>query len=632
MKRRWTVLLSLLLLVLQGQAAGALYTAQPVTRFGWPPEWQADSAFYGTWATTDAPVAAGKASRSWLWGPVPFAVANEEYAESSTGRRLVEYMDKARMEVNDPLSDHKSKWYVTSGLLVNELVTGQVQTGNSTFQARTPSDLPVAGDANSPNAPAYATFAGLRGRVAKALGSLAKQRLQRDGTLVALRAPEVPSDAKLFGMALYDDVTGHHIPGVFADWMRQSGTVLAGGYFVQAPLMDPLFVLGRPITEAYWADVLVGGAPARVLVQLYERRALTYNPANSPEWRVEMANVGRTYYDWRYRSSAPAPALSGEVASSALMVRGWNWGSGTVRVAVSLPGSTGNLAEPQDATPDSSGRLSLVVPMNPAMQGALQAGANVHIEGSTPSASVSLPVGAKLLGGKVKLDGVVTQNAGGQASSSKVHLVGRDGVDYSVALSGATRLLFSEGDVASTGDLRAGVLAEVEGSAVAGIVAAETVRLRSVSRTSAELRAEWSDDGVTLFVTGTRWPGEKQVALSGSSPDGSITPLGSGRSDSRGNLLARTPRSSIKSASSWLTASVSFDNRLIAQAAIDIVDGDVPPSLTLGSNGGEQLGSLGSYCRQGRCRDSLGVPLPAEGGAVVPGASLGLHSQLGNDP
>src|SRR5262245_30909447 len=64
----------------------------------WPEEWQADSAFYNLWSRADGPLAMGTVARSWLWGPLPFSVANEGYAESPTGKRLVQYFDKARME------------------------------------------------------------------------------------------------------------------------------------------------------------------------------------------------------------------------------------------------------------------------------------------------------------------------------------------------------------------------------------------------------------------------------------------------------------------------------------------------------------------------------------------------------
>ncbi len=35
-------------------------------------------------------------------------------------------------------------------------------------------------------------------------------------------------------------------------------------------------------------------------MQLYERRVLTYTPTNPEPYKVEMGNVGRHYYSWRY--------------------------------------------------------------------------------------------------------------------------------------------------------------------------------------------------------------------------------------------------------------------------------------------------------------------------------------------
>jgi hypothetical protein len=37
-----------------------------------------------------------------------------------------------------------------------------------------------------------------------------------------------------------------------------------------------------------------------VLVQLFERRVLTYTPSNQAGWQVEMGNVGQHYHSWRY--------------------------------------------------------------------------------------------------------------------------------------------------------------------------------------------------------------------------------------------------------------------------------------------------------------------------------------------
>jgi hypothetical protein len=46
---------------------------------------------------------------------------------------------------------------------------------------------------------------------------------------------------------------------------------------------------------------VVAGKEQAVLVQLFERRSLTYTPANTPANRVEMGNVGQHYFAWRYQ-------------------------------------------------------------------------------------------------------------------------------------------------------------------------------------------------------------------------------------------------------------------------------------------------------------------------------------------
>jgi hypothetical protein len=78
----------------------------------------ADPTIRAVWQRTDAPVAAGQASRSWLWGPGPFFTTYEPFNGTPNGNRLVQYFDKGRLEVNDPNGDRGSQWFVTSGLLV----------------------------------------------------------------------------------------------------------------------------------------------------------------------------------------------------------------------------------------------------------------------------------------------------------------------------------------------------------------------------------------------------------------------------------------------------------------------------------------------------------------------------------
>ncbi|MEZ4570186.1 MAG: hypothetical protein R2849_07640 [Thermomicrobiales bacterium] len=108
--------------------------------------------FQFTWERTDAPVDDGVTARTWMWGPEPITPFGrlERYDESPDGERLVVYFDKARMEITDPGADPNSIWYVTNGLLVNELITGRMQVGNDSFVERLPAPVNVAGDAGDP--------------------------------------------------------------------------------------------------------------------------------------------------------------------------------------------------------------------------------------------------------------------------------------------------------------------------------------------------------------------------------------------------------------------------------------------------------------------------------------------------
>ena len=42
------------------------------------------------------------------------------------------------------------------------------------------------------------------------------------------------------------------------------------------------------------------------MVQIFERRALTYTASNPAAFKVEMGNIGQHYFAWRYASGAPA--------------------------------------------------------------------------------------------------------------------------------------------------------------------------------------------------------------------------------------------------------------------------------------------------------------------------------------
>jgi hypothetical protein len=259
--------------------------------------------FEQNWSKADRPVRVSADSgktvgRAWLWGPQPNRTASEAYAEAPGGKRSVVYFDKARMEITQP-----DEGYVTNGLLVTEMSTGQLQLGDNHFEYRGSSLLQVAGDSNTQGhnqaAPTYTSFSALvKAGPGSDLTSLAVQAtLSKSG--------QVGSNESLGGQAFnrhFVADTGHNIPDVFWDWFAKTGPVYdpQTDTYRNGPVFDWLSTVGLPLTEAYWVRTEVSGVEKDVLVQLFQRRVLTFTPANDPQWQVEMGNVGQHYLAWRY--------------------------------------------------------------------------------------------------------------------------------------------------------------------------------------------------------------------------------------------------------------------------------------------------------------------------------------------
>jgi hypothetical protein len=264
-----------------------------------------DPAFGQVWSRTDQPVGEGRVARSWMWGPHDFYGTYEPYAQGPGGRHLVCYFDKSRMEVNDPGGDRTNPWFVTNGLLVVEMISGKIQIGDAQFMQTRPAQVLVAGDAGSANAPTYAALgdvASLNGdhRQPDRTGLPVLESLNRAGAVGGL-----PAGAGYARYAYYDATLGHNIPDVFWTFMQQDGMVYENGRYVQGRLIDWLFAMGHPITDPYWVTIRVQGQDRVVLMQAFQRRILTYSPGNPAGWLVEMGNVGRAYYDWRYATTPP---------------------------------------------------------------------------------------------------------------------------------------------------------------------------------------------------------------------------------------------------------------------------------------------------------------------------------------
>jgi phosphate/phosphite/phosphonate ABC transporter binding protein len=266
-----------------------------------------DPAFQSVWTRTDKPVADKTVARSWYWGPVPGEVKSEQYAEGAGGTRRVQYFDKSRMEINDPNGDKSSKFFVTNGLLTVELISGKMQTGNSQYSTRYAANIPLASDNDDSNAPTYATFKLIANSplgdhpATSNTGKVINEQVSKAG--IVTRNAGMEKYGIKYGF--YNEETKHNIADKFWDFLNLSGPVLgADGKITNAKLSDPWFyTTGYAISEPYWSNVKVAGKQEDVLIQLFERRVLTYLPSYAKEWQVQMGNIGAHYYDWRYKNA-----------------------------------------------------------------------------------------------------------------------------------------------------------------------------------------------------------------------------------------------------------------------------------------------------------------------------------------
>lgn len=262
----------------------------------------ADPSFNRVWQRTDRPVAEQRVARSWLWGPRGLMARTEGYIQSASGLRQVQYFDKGRMEVNNPRGDRNSRWFVTTGLLTVELISGRTQIGDNEFVQHAPANIPIAGDPGDPNAPTYASFGGVTGlQPGDRSGQVPAEMLNRTGQVSGYTGPQRPETT----LVHFVPESGHNIPRVFWDYLNASGLVFDSNRYRSDTLIDWVFTLGYPISEPYWTRIQVGGVPRDVLVQVFQRRVLTYSPDNPSGWQVEMGNVGRHYYAWRYGEDLP---------------------------------------------------------------------------------------------------------------------------------------------------------------------------------------------------------------------------------------------------------------------------------------------------------------------------------------
>jgi Purple acid Phosphatase, N-terminal domain len=258
-----------------GMAAWVAAPASAATAF-------ADPAFAAQWQ-------AGNTIVPNFWGPLSLAYDGQKepyvegkLADGTSGQRLVQYFDKARMELTNPAAGT-----VTNGLLATELITGKEQVGDTAFLTLQPAAIPVAGDPDNIG-PTYASINAnattLLANTPSAAGSPTTRMLSGTGTLGTYTG-QYASDPQ-GAIAAYDTDTQHNVPAAFSAFRTKAG----------------LLTIGFAISEPFWSNVKVAGVQKDVLVQAFQRRVLTYTPTNDDPFKVEFGNIGRHYYTWRYQS------------------------------------------------------------------------------------------------------------------------------------------------------------------------------------------------------------------------------------------------------------------------------------------------------------------------------------------
>lgn len=240
--------------------------------------------------------AAAYAKNPNLWGSAGRTL-NELYRETKDGSRQVQYFDKGRMELTSPDTQPD---FVGDGKLVLEMVSGRMQVGDTLYWQYAGAEIPVVGGttfARNPDAPSYQAFQSLTGPSPSGVGRPVTSVLtapQDEGLFLGIyRLGFDQALGTITKNAFYVLETGHNIPDVFWSYLNQPGPT-------GLPAFNWQSMFGLPITDAYWAKVRDGDRVSDILVQLFERRTLIYNPAAPAEARIESGDVGRDYSRWRY--------------------------------------------------------------------------------------------------------------------------------------------------------------------------------------------------------------------------------------------------------------------------------------------------------------------------------------------
>lgn len=190
-------------------------------------------------------------------------LGNPLKAEQVQNGLPVQYFEKGRLE-DQSSGTSDPNWQFQYGLLADELQQAQA-------------NLPVGGDSSS------LTYAGINKLAQPQNRTPAPAGFRGGVAMVGGGNVFVPYTPNL------SPAPGHTILGGFWTYINRTD-LFPGGW---------LHDIGLPVTEPVQIQVtksLPGGAVKRtIMVQVFQRTILTYDPANPSDWQIERANVGTDY-------------------------------------------------------------------------------------------------------------------------------------------------------------------------------------------------------------------------------------------------------------------------------------------------------------------------------------------------
>ncbi len=238
----------------------------------------ASPAFQNTWMNE-----ASAATRAVdLWGGEPLASRVEPYVGAPNNRRVVQYFERGRMEVESGANE------VTQGKLALEIVTGEIDLGGNVRLEREPPALSIDSGEPEDRVPTWQTLAALVSDQDGGTQATSRDRIVtwigRDGVYDGGAAPEMRR------LDQYVEETGFYLPDVTAD------------LFGRPEFQNERWVesFGYPISDPYWTHYRRYDRIYPALIQVFERRVLVHTPDIEDSRAFTVPSIGRHYSIWRY--------------------------------------------------------------------------------------------------------------------------------------------------------------------------------------------------------------------------------------------------------------------------------------------------------------------------------------------